>query len=339
MSPRCFAAIVACAIGSSLACGPRAPASPVTPAPARASDVASKCESLDLLIAAEALRVPGHPCRDWIDATRGRMFGTGVAASGTVVATTAARGGGLFLTCKHCGAGGDQLLTDPEIDPPPVLEVREPQGFYFAYRLFGPIPPSTAFDDKGKLTKISPRDDFIVATISNQHYRSSGAYPLAPRQVKDGAIPLSDPRGISASAKPWIAAQPGAQALLLGFPRNLPDRDFHGELVFSVGKVLDDATARDKLARAEPDEASTPYDPEAEFVVAARAVSGMSGGGVFDVDGRFLGVMVRGTVNRVDGVYLTRVVRAAFIRTQLASAIAGADAALRDHITPFLPEL
>ena len=303
---------------------------PTTPLPA-------SCASLDLVLASDAVRA-GHPCRDWVEQTRGRVFGTGVAFSGTIVATTAARGGGLFVTCRHCASGGDHVLTDPESDPPVALQVGEPQRFYFANRMFAPNPPKSAFDDHGNLTKILPRDDIAVAAVSNKLYKLRGQIGvIPPSKVIDGAMPLDDPRRIAASAKFWAAAQPGAQVLLLGYPRNLPDRDFRGELVASVGEVLDDATARDRLSRAEADEASIPYDPDVELVIAARAVSGMSGGGVFDVNGRYLGVMVRGTTQAVDGRYLTRVVRVSFIQAQLRSALAEADADLRARLTPFLP--
>lgn len=322
------------------ACASSRPASP--PASPRAADVPAACRSLDLFIAADAVRLAGHPCRAWIEATRGRVFGTGVAFSGTVVATTAARGAGLFLTCHHCGAGraGTQVLDDPETSPPSTMQVGDPQQFYLAYLLFAPIPPPTAYDAAHNLTKILPRDDIAVGTISSKLYKLRGQIGVVPPpHVLDGAIPLQDPRGIASSTTPWVPAKPGTPVLLLGYPRDLPERSFRGELVASVGEVLDDAAARDKLSRAEADEASIPYDPEVELVVAARAVSGMSGGGVFDADGRFVGVMVRGTTTRVDGTYLTRIVRATFIWAQLESALARADGALRARITPFLPAL
>jgi len=288
------------------------------------------------------MRLPDHPCRAWIEATRGRVFGTGVAFSGTVVATTAARGAGLFLTCHHCGAGGRgaQVLVDPEASPPATMQVGEPQQFYLAYLLFAPVLPPTAFDAANNLTRILPRDDIAVGAMSNKLYKLRGQLGVVPPpHVIDGSIPLDDPRGIAGSAAPWAPATPNAPVLLLGYPRDLPERTFGGALVASVGEVLDDRAARDKLARAEADEAGIPYDPEVELVVAARAVSGMSGGGVFDRDGRFVGVMVRGTTTRVDGTYLTRVVRATFIWAQLRAALERADDALRARITPFLPAL
>jgi hypothetical protein len=90
------------------------------------------------------------------------------------------------------------------------------------------------------------------------------------------------------------------------------------------------------LARGDADEAAIAYDPAVEFVVAARASSGMSGGGAFDPDGRYLGVAVRGTVKPVDGKYLVRIVRAPYLLKQLSTAVAAAPAPLRTKLQPFL---
>jgi len=318
------------ALAAVLACSSH-PTPPTTAVP-------TTCASIDLVIASDAAR-PGQACRAWIEATRGRVFKTGVAFSGTVIATTASRGGGLFVTCRHCASGGDVEVTDPESTPPPVLQIGDPQHFYFAHRVYAPTPPKTAFDEQGNLAHILPRDDIAVAAVSNKLYQLRGQIGvLPPAAVKDGAIALEDPRHIAASAEPWAPAPPpNTQVLLLGYPRDLPDREFRGSLVASVGAIVDDATARDRLAHAEADEASVPYDPEVEFVVQARAVSGMSGGGVFDANGRFIGVMVRGATKQVDRTYFTRVVRASFIHTQLRAALEHSDTTLRDRIAPFLP--
>jgi hypothetical protein len=323
-----------------VACG-AAPATSTTtePTPA-ASAMPTACTSLDQFIVADAVKLPQHPCRDWLLATRGRVFGTGVAFSGTIVATTAARGAGLFVTCHHCGGGAhEHALLDPETAPPATMQVGDPQQFYLAYSLFAPLIPPSALDAKGNLTNILPRDDVAIGAISNHLYKLRGQIGIVPPPtITDGKLPLDDPHGIAASAEPWASAKLGAQVLLLGYPRDLPDHVFGGQLVASVGEVLDDATARARLARTQ-DESSIAYDPDVEFVVAARASSGMSGGGVFDAEGRFLGVMVRGTDAAVDGKHLTRVVRASFIRAQLQAALANADNALRAKVAPFLPAL
>jgi hypothetical protein len=187
------------------------------------------------------------------------------------------------------------------------------------------------------MRKIEPRHDFVVSTISGAPVDVVGHLgAMASATVADTKLAVHDPQHLLSAAEPWASPEPGTQVLLLGFPRDLPDHTFAGELVASVGEVLDDARAKDMLARADADEAAIPYDPRIEFVVAARASSGMSGGGSFDAAHRYLGVLVRGTVSPVDGTYLTRVVRARYVLDQLEAALAGAPTMMRDKLVPFV---
>jgi hypothetical protein len=278
------------------------------------------------------------------------MLATGMPFSGTLVSTRPTRGAGLFITCQHCaGASGDGLH-DPEIDEPSTIQARAPAQLvggkllsgretqlFFIHRVFSPWPPKSAFDAKGHLSQIEPRHDFVVATISGTPVEVVGHLgAMASATVADTKLAVHDPQHILAAAEPWARPEPGTQVLLLGFPRDLPDHTFAGELVASVGEVLDDARAKDMLARADADEAAIPYDPRIEFVVTARASSGMSGGGAFDGAHRYLGVLVRGTLKPVDDKYLTRVVRAGYVLDELDAALARAPVATRDKLTPFV---
>ena len=313
--------------------------------------IAAKCENIDLVLESKILSdAEPHPCRARVDAAYGRLISTGLAFSGTLVSTKPARGAGLFITCQHCtGADGDGLH-DPEKEEPSAFNGLAPAQragtavrsgpetrLYFIHRLFSRMPPKSAFDAKGRLMNILPADDFVVGTISGDHVDVIGHLGALPRaKVGDTRLPVHDPREVLASSQPWAEAKPGTQALVLGFPRDLPDMTFSGELVASVGEILDDTRASAMLLRADADEAAIPYDPTVELVVAARASSGMSGGGVFDEDGRYLGVSVRGTLKPVDGKYLVRVVRAPYVMKQLAAALAAAPAPLRTKLQPFL---
>jgi hypothetical protein len=117
--------------------------------------------------------------------------------------------------------------------------------------------------------------------------------------------------------------------LAIGFPR-----EAGGDMVFSAARVLGDDEAVAWLARADPEEAAIPYKPEVEMILAVRSVAGMSGGGVFDRQGRYLGVMVRASTRGPD--YVTRVVRARHIARRLREALATVEAAERDRIAAFL---
>jgi Trypsin-like peptidase domain len=324
------------------------------PSPAVASGsapaVAKACENVDLALASAILGDAAHPCRARVDAAYGRMMATGMPFSGTLVSTRPTRGAGLFVTCQHCAGPAGDGLHDPEIEDPSTIQSRAPAQLlgtkvqsgretqiFFIHRLFSPLPPKSAFDTKGHLSQIEPRHDFVVATISGAPVEVVGHLGALPSAtVSDTKLAVHDPQRLLASAEPTANPAPGTQVLLLGFPRDLPDHAFAGELVASVGEVLDDARAKDMLGRADADEAAIPYDPTIEFVVTARAASGMSGGGAFDAAHRYLGVLVRGTVTEVDGKYLTRVVRARYILEQLDGALSRAPAPLRDKLTPFV---
>ena len=334
---------------------------PAEPPPATASGSAASsssakpsgpCEKVDLELASKILADASHPCRARVDAALGRMIFVGVAFSGTVVTTTPARGAGLVITCQHCTGvdSGDPGVREPEKEDPVTFQARAPAKLadhkitsgtetelYFVYRLFSPTPPKSAFDAKGHLVNILPKDDFVVGTISGKSIGVVGHLGALPSaKVDDTKLALHDPREIARSQQPWADAKPNTRALVLGFPRDLPDKKFGGELVASVGEILDDARAKDLLSRSDPDEAAIPYDPTVELVVAARAVPGMSGGGTFDEDGRYLGVNVRGTVKPVDGLYLIRVVRAPYIMKQLDAALAAAPESTRAKVKPFV---
>jgi hypothetical protein len=318
------------------------------PADARAAD-APACTPFDLVPVSAILKDAAHGCRARVEAAYGRVVSVGVAFSGTVVSTTPARGAALFVSCQHCaGAGGSSELYDPEIDPPSVFQVKPPLSFagkplvpleeqlMFVHHLYSPVPPRSAFDAKGQLSNILPKHDIVVGTLSGDIIEVVGHLGALPQaKVNDRDVPLVDPGKHAASKSPWAPATPGSLALVIGFPRDLPERAFGGEQVASLGEVLADDAARAMLARSDKEEAAIAYDPAVEMIIAARAVSGMSGGGAFDEQGRYLGVAVRGTLTPVDGKYLVRVVRAPYLAAQLSTAVATSK--LGPKIAPFLP--
>ena len=331
----------------------RAPPKPAEPPAIVMVDapIATGCERVELERASKILADATHPCRASVDAVYGRMVATGVAFSGTLVTTAPARGAGLVITCQHCTGADASGLREPEREDPATFQVRAPaklaggrvasgreSELWFVYRLFSRVPPKSAYDAKGHLVHILPADDFVVGTLSGAPVEVVGHLGVLPSaRVSDADVSLHDPRELARAPAPWAQAKPGTPALVVGFPRDLEDKKFDRELVVSVGEILDDARAKDMLSRSDPDEAAIPYDPEVELVVAARAVTGMSGGGTFAIDGSYLGVNVRGTVKPVDGHYLVRVVRAPFVMKQLEAALAAAPAAIAAKVKPFVP--
>ena len=337
--------VVAALIGCKQSDPPPAPV-PLPPPPVA---VAEPCANVELVLASTILQDLAHPCRARVDAVYGRMMATGSKFSGTLVSTKPTRGAGLVVTCLHCTGPDGRGLHDPEIAEPSTFQTRGPAHevgskvlsgretqVFFLHRLYSVIPPKSALDAFGHLTNIEPRHDFVVATISGAPVEVVGQIgAMARATVSDTKLTVHDPMAIL-GAETWGTAQIGTQVLVLGFPSDLPDHVFAGQLVASVGEVLDDARAKDLLSRADADEAAIAYDPAVEFVVATHASSGMSGGGAFDEAGRYLGITVRGTVKPVDGTYLVRIVRAPYVFGQLDAALAKAPEALRAKLTPFV---
>ena len=330
-------------LGADLAgCRSDPPAKPVggsgsapPPVPADAAPPAgSACTAETLIRVSRVLTEAAHPCRARIQAAAGRLVRIGAGASGTIVSTAAARGAGLLATCQRCAVPADAVLLDPERDPPAAFLVGMPARVtsgsaagdalrrYAAHRLFGPVVVAAA-------PVVAPADDFTLSALSGEPVDDSA--PI-PRAVSDRHLALDDPRGLAASKAPFVDVRPGVPALVLGFAASEG-----GELVASIGPVLDDDTARGRLARADPAEAAIPYDPKVELVIAARAATGMIGGGVFDEAGRFVGVAVRTTTKAVDGAYLVRAVRATYIAAKLSAALGAAPVPLRTKVLPFLP--
>ena len=268
---------------------------------------------------------PAHPCRERILAAYGRMvrIGAGPGASGTIVSTAAARGAGLLVTCRPCAEvtgreparierGG--WMADPDQEPPLAFEVSAPARLAGGAMAGG----GARLPAKGLLGA----DDFTVAAVVGAPGEPNAAAPAAPERK----LELDDPRRLAAARAPFVDVRPGAMALVLGFA----DAE-GGELVASIGPVLDDDEARGRIARGGASE----YDARAELAIAARALPGMAGGGVFDEAGRFVGVVLRASAEPAGGEPLVRAARATSIAARLSEALRAAPVPLRLKIVAF----
>jgi hypothetical protein len=125
----------------------------------------------------------------------------------------------------------------------------------------------------------------------------------------------SEPIGV---AEPTI----GSEAVLVGFPKkNTPDTrtqsilDVRNGQSYSTGQTLSDAEAMEILKTAEGAEKLIPFDRNVEFLILGKASPGFSGGGAFDLQGNYLGIIVRGGKTD-DGLEFVRVVRAQYVLSQ-----------------------
>jgi len=319
------------------AAGSDAPAAAGAGSPGAAAG--SPCTAETAIRVSRVLTDPAHPCRAWILAAYGRLVriggseggAGGTGGSATIVSTAAARGAGLLVTCRACAgiaaevAGAVKLpagcwMIDPEREPPLAFRIGAPARLAAGVVQAG-LPRFAAHALFGA-------SDIALAAVSGDPIDPGAAPPAA---VSDRALPVEDPRRLAASKAPFLDVRPGAAALVLGFA----DAE-GGELVASVGPVLADEDARRLIARAGA-EARRGYDPQAELAIAARALPGMVGGGVFDEGGRFIGVVARALAEPTDGVDLVRAARATAIAARLSAALRAAPVAARGRVLPFLP--
>ncbi len=300
-------------------------AGPAGSAAGMAGVAGAGCTAETAIRVSQVLTDPEHPCHERVRAAHGRMVRVGAGSSGTfsgtfsgtIVSTAAARSAGLLVTCGSCaGAAAAELgrsggMIAPERAPPLAIRVAPPA------RLAGGAVPAGVPRHAAHL--LFGGNGFVIAALSGAPLEPAAA---APPAVDDREVALDDPRGLAASRAPFVDVQPGAAVLVLGFAVDAEG----GELLASVGPVLDDAEARRRG-----------YDPRTELAIAARAAPGMLGGGVFEEGGRFVGVVAGATSDPADGMHLVRAVRATAIAARLSAALRAAPVPLRAKIVPFLP--
>jgi hypothetical protein len=154
--------------------------------------------------------------------------------------------------------------------------------------------------DPQVLNNIVPRSDFAAVYVSNK----------TPSEIGDKSFLL---KGSYDGFKPNIefgSAVPGEEGIMIGF--------FDEKKEVIGGTILSDAEA-EAFARRYFD--STPaFDPSAEILLSEAARPGMSGGGVFDKNGRLIGITVRrGIIATPEKkVAYARAIRVSYILSELS---------------------
>ena len=122
---------------------------------------------------------------------------------------------------------------------------------------------------------------------------------------------VHDPLGLSSGRDSTGNVVPGNPYLAVGTWGST-------DLFYSVGAAATDAAASELLAESA---SAVPFDPAVEFLVTARSEPGMSGGGVFDSTGRYVGELVRGGASGEARTSYFRVVRASHLQESLRQAL------------------
>lgn len=142
-------------------------------------------------------------------------------------------------------------------------------------------------------------------------------FPQYSNLVKTNSpIAMYDPFDRTLQITTWNSPNFGENAILVGFPqheKNYPN----GAVTF--GKILSDLEASRiilELQDVGDSEGDIPYKSIVEFLVEAQGLAGMSGGGVFNLNGELIGIMVRAS-DTEEGPKIIRVIRITYIRDNL----------------------
>ncbi len=311
-----------------------------------------------LLDAAEVLADPEDPCHPWLEPLHGRAVRVDrPGGSGSLWSRRTMYGTGIMTTAAHvlspCWAywseqdDGEiasdgscpQMFHDPEqVVPGAVIRIGAegggvPASWWSAhFALYNPfVPPDEYISPTGL-----PRYDVSVYAVDSQVFETYGTgLGIVPEPIVDAPLELHDPAGYTLATPTWAAATGGQIVLALGFP----DTDGGGRsLHASVGRVLDAIEAEQAIATlrdAGDEEGQIAYDGDAEFLFEGTAAPGMSGGGVFDEEGRQVGIIVRASFADI-GVQYVRAVRMSYLVLEMERGFSSLPTERQIAVAPYL---
>lgn len=184
-------------------------------------------------------------------------------------------------------------------------------------------------------TTILPIEDFYFGVVDNQKVEQ-GAFPQYPSTVKTNVqLDMYDPSNRTLALQTWSNPEPGTKAMLIGYPQ---DSEAYPNGSVAMGNILTDAEAVSALKilkDAGDEEGDVPYNGNVEFLVQAKAIAGMSGGGVFNNSGKLLGVMVRASTSS-NAKNIVRVVKMDYIRNKMIDFFNSLSSSNKEIIGPFI---
>ena len=197
------------------------------------------------------------------------------------------------------------------------------------FGLYHPEVPLSATN-----TKILPESDFYIGIVDNQRVIDTGLgiYPNPVQTIEP--LQMYDPNNRTTSAQTWANVAASDTILVVGYPQ---DRTNYPNGAVSTGKILSDSEAESAIQQLQEVgdvEGEIPYNPNVEFMAQAKAIAGMSGGGVFNSEGQLVGVSVRATT--LNDEPLLRVVKITYIRDKLLSFYDKLSSTDKAKLRPFI---
>ncbi|RJO65657.1 MAG: hypothetical protein C4523_15580 [Myxococcales bacterium] len=316
---------------------------------ASTSPLPERCdEATALFPVAPLLERPDHPCHGLLSRTYGRAVKGGASGSASVWTRATPFGTAIVASAAHVLKGFD---ADDADSPPTLFNPENEPGFLFvrlpesgaggadsqasaSFLLFHPAIP--ADQKRDGYSHILPRRDFFLLAADGQLLSTDPA-PGVPEPIQPTSPPLHDPDGLTETPPTWADAESGDLELMIGYPASPPEG---GDMAAAVGRVLSEEeieTALAALADAGDEEGSVAYDPEAEFILEGSAAVGMSGGGVYDRDGRQTGILVRASTTE-GAPSIVRAVRMRWVISALKTTYNALSQEARDAVKPYLEE-
>ncbi|MGV3697981.1 hypothetical protein [Flavobacterium sp.] len=300
-------------------------------------------DETNLIKIEEALQHSNTDFVNLVNKTRGSV-GTNGSGSKVVWSKKNAYNLGLFVSANHVyGIAAWPSLSEEFIDiasinngaflgsklPPvngnPILTNELVANF----GLYHPQIPSNVTN-----TSILPEHDFYIGVIDNQRIIDNGlgTYPNLVQTLSP--LQFFDPQNRALSSETWSVPNVNDIVIAIGYPQDIVNYP-NGAL--ATGRVYSDEEAQDivqQLRLINDAEGNIPYNAKVEFFANIHAVSGMSGGGVFNSDGQLLGVMVRATV--LDDKPILRVVRMSYVAQKLNRFYNALSLSDKSKIWPFI---
>lgn len=315
-------------------------------------DLSGNCKGVRLKSVAETLENSKDPCHIWVKALYGRVLKAGLhGGSAAIVTRNTRHGTALILSAMHVikmypdGADRegpvDGFLAPPNSRPntmPYLMTLFQPQeksalgsgnrNISYPF-MIDTIAPETVFDN---FTTITPKQDFVLGVMTNTLVPSFS--PWEEKTLDLTSVEIFDPEELTLRDHSYATAREGMKTITLGFPAG---QAYAGKMHYSVGEVLSDSEAVQRLKTVDSSESQIPYESEIEFLSDTKVAVGYSGGGTFDAYGNYLGVNVRATVVGQDDLQYVRVTRASYIFEKvMPEKYSSLDEPSKDSVSPFL---
>ena len=185
--------------------------------------------------------------------------------------------------------------------------------------------------DIGVIYKENPKAPVVFQgkTIFRKDNESTGHADVEMRPENDFMLGLIEQSAIKISSESKVSKimKSGDPVFVLGYPAK-----GRGHLYYSVGKIAtsEQIDVINKVSNFPK------IDSNIEYLITASAMAGMSGGGVFDQFGNFIGVLVRAGIDANVGPYI-RVVRKDYINKELSEKLFQLPAKERENLSKNLP--